>query len=228
MKAPDLIPVGTEVVAGDFMQSGILYEPGHGRWLEDCDGSPSEARRRREEGSGSAKRDPRQSPRHPMKSHRPTLAELAAIPGVSKDFLQANAGMFAQPQPRPTPQFEARNPTGTAGDRFTRKLEREIQSDIVTWLRQHSPISPKPVVIWHATHKASTATVGTPDIIVALPHGRTAWIEVKRPGQKPDKDQLQMHNDLRALGAAVFVCVSLDEARVAVASCSGKPPEKKF
>lgn len=43
------------------------------------------------------------------------------------------------------------------------KNERELQKQIVQYLRQRDI-----EVIWHATHKKSTATAGTPDIIFAV------------------------------------------------------------
>lgn len=46
---------------------------------------------------------------------------------------------------------------------------------------------------------------GVPDRILLYPYGIAAFVETKRPGEKPDKLQLERHKQLRAMGFDVFV-----------------------
>jgi hypothetical protein len=52
---------------------------------------------------------------------------------------------------------------------------------------------------------ASPSHRGVPDRIVFLPEGLVAAIEVKAKGKKPTKLQLAVHDQLRGLGAKVYV-----------------------
>lgn len=51
----------------------------------------------------------------------------------------------------------------------------------------------------------SPGTNGVPDRIALLPEGHLAFIEVKRPGEKPRALQLLRHRQLEQLGFQVFV-----------------------
>jgi hypothetical protein len=52
----------------------------------------------------------------------------------------------------------------------------------------------------------SPGHAGVPDRVVIRPGGRVAFVEVKRPGQKPTKLQLHVLEQLRQLGCqAVWV-----------------------
>lgn len=46
---------------------------------------------------------------------------------------------------------------------------------------------------------------GAPDRVVMLPGGRLVWVELKRPGEKPEAHQLREHARLAALGQVVAV-----------------------
>lgn len=50
-----------------------------------------------------------------------------------------------------------------------------------------------------------------PDTQLMLPVGRHAWFEFKAPGQIPDDDQLQMLEDLRALGDSASWGVTIED-----------------
>lgn len=52
---------------------------------------------------------------------------------------------------------------------------------------------------------------GVPDRIVLLPGGRMAFVEVKRPGEKPRPLQESRHRALRKLGFQVYVLDSMDQ-----------------
>ena len=53
---------------------------------------------------------------------------------------------------------------------------------------------------------------GMPDLIVLMPNGRTAFLEVKRPKGRPSPQQLEVHERLRALGHEVYIVHSAEEA----------------
>jgi len=46
---------------------------------------------------------------------------------------------------------------------------------------------------------------GVPDRIILFAGGRIAFVEVKRPGEKPRPLQLRWHGQLKALGFTVYV-----------------------
>jgi hypothetical protein len=46
---------------------------------------------------------------------------------------------------------------------------------------------------------------GMPDRIVVLPGGRTYFVELKRPGEKPSELQLHRHEELSKIGHPVAV-----------------------
>jgi hypothetical protein len=58
----------------------------------------------------------------------------------------------------------------------------------------------------------ATARAGVPDRIVVL-GGRVAFVELKRPGEKPRPLQLDVHRRLRAAGADVRVIDTVECAR---------------
>lgn len=57
-------------------------------------------------------------------------------------------------------------------------------------------------VCWKFT---SPGTAGVPDRLVLMPEGRIAFVEVKRPGEKPRPLQISRINLLKRLGFMVFV-----------------------
>jgi hypothetical protein len=59
--------------------------------------------------------------------------------------------------------------------------------------------------------KWTSGTAGWPDRIVLLPYGRTAFIEVKAPGQKPRALQKYRHEQIRKLGFEVYVLDSIEK-----------------
>lgn len=77
--------------------------------------------------------------------------------------------------------------------------ERELERKLVNASKAMGGIAPKFV---------SPGFDGMPDRIVLLPHGKLAFVEVKREGQKPRPLQTARHGMLQKLGFPVFV---LDE-----------------
>ena len=54
---------------------------------------------------------------------------------------------------------------------------------------------------------------GMPDIIVMLPGGRTALLEVKRPGERPTDEQLALIEATRAADGLAFVVRHWEDVR---------------
>lgn len=52
--------------------------------------------------------------------------------------------------------------------------------------------------------------VGAPDRRVMLPGRAPTWVELKRPGEKPEPHQLREHNRMRRLGELVVVLDSIE------------------
>lgn len=52
---------------------------------------------------------------------------------------------------------------------------------------------------------------GFPDLTLVMPHGVTAYVEVKRQGKNPTQIQEWWHRELRKLGHRVFVIRSVSQ-----------------
>lgn len=57
---------------------------------------------------------------------------------------------------------------------------------------------------------------GAPDLVVALSHGRTLWIEVKSPKGRTSDNQILVHGLLNAAGHSCIVVRSVDDVRHAL------------
>jgi hypothetical protein len=86
------------------------------------------------------------------------------------------------------------------------KLEKQLQDQIAGHLEINGT-----VVIRSRMDRKTTTRVGTPDLLFAL-KGRAIAIEVKRPGHKPSKEQLEMMRQMTANGWRCFVIDDYDEA----------------
>ena len=101
-----------------------------------------------------------------------------------------------------------------------KETEGDIQRRIVDWLE----LEYGAVVLQNRSTKSGAildriagnkSAKGSPDLIAALLAGRTAWIEIKKPGQKLTKEQDQYLARLQANGHLAFVaCDTLDIDRV--------------
>ncbi len=90
-----------------------------------------------------------------------------------------------------------------AGPAPRAELEARIEARAVRWARRRGWIVLKQGGAYNPT--------GYPDRLF-LKNGIYIWIEFKRPGEVPTKLQAQRHTELRAQGAAVYVCDNSDDA----------------
>lgn len=67
-------------------------------------------------------------------------------------------------------------------------------------------------VIHSRMDRRSTVAVGAPDFVVAMPHGRTVWIECKSATGKPTRAQCSNITQLLHLGHVVHIVRSQKEA----------------
>lgn len=81
-------------------------------------------------------------------------------------------------------------------------LEKEVERKLVTAVRLMDGVAVKFV---------SPGFAGMPDRLVLLPGGRMAFVEVKRPGEKPRPLQKARHRMLRKLGFKVYVLDNIEE-----------------
>ena len=90
--------------------------------------------------------------------------------------------------------------------------EAEIQRQVLDYLR----LRRIPATRNQAGHVRvgrswiNLGTTGWPDI-VACWRGRFLGIEIKRPGEEPEPEQLRAHAELAAAGALILVVHSLEE-----------------
>jgi hypothetical protein len=86
------------------------------------------------------------------------------------------------------------------------KLERDEQRSFANWcLLKDYPM------VWHGTHKATTANAGVPDFLVWVNRTSLA-IEFKRVGAKLSPDQETWRKRFEAQGFIYFVVYSHPEA----------------
>lgn len=81
-------------------------------------------------------------------------------------------------------------------------LEKEVEKKLVTVVQMMDGVAVKFV---------SPGYAGMPDRLVLLPGGRMAFVEVKRPGEKPRPLQEARHRMLQRLGFKVYVLDSVEE-----------------
>lgn len=81
-------------------------------------------------------------------------------------------------------------------------LEKEVEKKLVTVVQMMDGVAVKFV---------SPGFAGMPDRLVLLPGGRMAFVEVKRPGEKPRPLQKARHRMLRRLGFKVYVLDSVEK-----------------
>jgi hypothetical protein len=59
------------------------------------------------------------------------------------------------------------------------------------------------------------ATLGVPDLVLLLPAGRVALIEVKPPGGRLSDEQIEFRDHLIRMGVPICVAMSVDDVRLA-------------
>lgn len=87
------------------------------------------------------------------------------------------------------------------------KTETEIQSEI----REYLQLCGWTVYRMNSGRKGGMLLhrKGTPDLL-AMRKGKSVFIEVKRPGYKPTKDQVEEHKRINDNGFAVVIADSID------------------
>lgn len=97
----------------------------------------------------------------------------------------------------------------------TNPLEASIKNAIIRRLKKMGA--------WHQKNAPGPwgYTVGRPDFLVIY-KGRGIGLEVKRPGEKPEKIQIRRIEEIRAAGGVAEVVHSADEAQ-AVLEASQSP-----
>lgn len=112
---------------------------------------------------------------------------------------------------KPPPKYHKRTPA---------QLEHEIQKTFIDWCALASAQRPELALIYAipngghrhpavgAKMKAEGVKAGMPDLHLPVPRGAhgSLYIEVKAPGEKPTKHQLDRHAELRSAGNVVVVC----------------------
>lgn len=87
-------------------------------------------------------------------------------------------------------------------------VERDLHDEIIALCRSRG---------WYYIHsrmdRASTVAVGAPDFVIALPGGRTVWLECKRKGSKPTPAQNAAISHLKHLDHTCLVVFSIEEAK---------------
>lgn len=74
-------------------------------------------------------------------------------------------------------------------------LEADIELAVVAWAEDHG---------WHVRKVAWIGRDGAPDRVF-FGHGRTVWVEFKKPGEVPRPIQVREHKRMAAGGARVHV-----------------------
>ncbi|MDD5370834.1 MAG: hypothetical protein PHQ40_17265 [Anaerolineaceae bacterium] len=77
-------------------------------------------------------------------------------------------------------------------------LEKAIEDYLIAQCNTHHGVAWKLPSQWYRH---------IPDRLVLLPGARIAFVELKRPGEKPRPGQIRMAHFIRSLG---FICVSID------------------
>lgn len=62
-----------------------------------------------------------------------------------------------------------------------------------------------------ATHKKSTVDIGVADFVIALPNGKTIYVEVKTKTGKLSTEQQGWIKEMSMLDHTVFVCRSMED-----------------
>ena len=83
------------------------------------------------------------------------------------------------------------------------KLESDLQSDALDFGHVRG---------WFAQKTEFAGRRGAPDTVF-IRHGRTVWIEFKKPGEVPTRQQEKVHQEMRAKGAEVYAVDSMERVR---------------
>ncbi len=86
------------------------------------------------------------------------------------------------------------------------ELEGELHQQILSYCRNKR---------WPCVHSRmdvpQTAGVGTPDFVIAMPSGRTVWVEAKAKGGKLKPEQIAWQAMLKSVGHEAYVVRAFGE-----------------
>lgn len=88
------------------------------------------------------------------------------------------------------------------GDDFDVELEADIERPAKKFAKLRG---------WFVAKVRFLDRRGAPDKLF-IRDGRHMWVEFKRPGKPPTKQQLEVHTDMRAAGAEVHTIDTLEQA----------------
>src|SRR4030095_3377581 len=96
------------------------------------------------------------------------------------------------------PNTDGDSTTNPTGEELNR--ESHLHHQIINWLNDNR------ILFFHGStaHKTKRKE-GERDFVVALPHGKTLWIECKRPGGKLSQEQFIVQQRLKTAGHLHYV-----------------------
>jgi VRR-NUC domain-containing protein len=102
------------------------------------------------------------------------------------------------------------------GGKDSGESEKLEQGKFAKWLKEQWQAG-RLEYFWQRTDKRATGKAGTPDFIVAVPKGKTLWIEFKAPGGTLSPVQSATLKNLAILDHRTALCHSSAEAIALVA-----------
>jgi hypothetical protein len=123
---------------------------------------------------------------------------------ITQFQLEQMQARLARPAASPSPGGEGRGEGGQSNPPLEKELHRQIMAHCDAqwprWKYLHSRMDKRP-----------TQDVGVPDFVIALPQGRTLYVEAKRPGEKVSTAQRDWHKEMAKLGHVVYVVHDMKE-----------------
>ena len=125
-----------------------------------------------------------------------------------KGPLPPHLARLIDPKDQTTPATQTNSQAGAKARAGTEITEQRL---FAAWLKRQGEAGTL-CVVWHRPDKRSTATIGTPDFIIALCNGRTLWIELKAAGNSETDDQRAFREKLAKLAHSAFLAHSCADA----------------
>lgn len=126
--------------------------------------------------------------------------------GISQAQYEA---MLARTSPKGVPVAKPCNPVKSESDLHEQIIEHCRARG---WFYEHNRMDRK-----------TTGALGETDFTIALPGGRTAWIECKAKSKKTTKEQTETIHNLQKLGHTAGVVYSMQEFEELIARAQAGP-----